>query len=165
MSKATKKSTTKKTVRHTRHKHIKTPIVVGIFGGWILLAIVTGAILFRVINANKPIAINHNGVKLTVKSVSYDTKGKQPFVAPAGWKFAIVDVSVQNNRLQSFWFAPVLQTYITDKAGNKFTMSPLDMQHPVTAGPLSPGSSTTGSISYLVPVDATNTSFQFDPLQ
>lgn len=100
---------------------------------------------------------------LKVDKVTYDEHGTQPFIPPAGEKYVVTHITVKNDSDDIFYFAPVLQTYISDDKGHKYQMSPVGLRDPIAGGQMNPSEERTGSLSFLVPKNTSGLRFHFEP--
>jgi uncharacterized membrane protein (DUF485 family) len=63
------------------------------------------------------------GIALTVHSVRYDDVGAGPLVPRPGYRFAIVDVTLENLTDQGFDFAPFLHFHVRDSDNHVYRMA------------------------------------------
>lgn len=78
-----------------------------------------------------------------------------PFVAPKGYEYLVVTLSVQNNDEKPIDVLPTSDTYVKQADGTVSYLAPYALQNPFRGGKILPGESTKGELSYLVPVDGT----------
>jgi hypothetical protein len=95
-----------------------------------------------------------------ISPVTY-SQGNQTYQPGTARKYAVVEVEVKNPTAQPFNFAPVVQTYLTDSKGVKYEMAPTELPNPIEAGPIAPGETRRGQLSYNVPNDAGALEFHF----
>ena len=145
------------------HRKVRKSVALLMIGIWLVVILCAGFVAFDYFQGHRSLSITQGGIELRVSKVEYDDVGIQPFATPPGWKYEIVYVTVVNNGRSVFNFAPVLQTYLTDKNGGQYYMSPAILSDPITAGPIASHHSVSGSLSYLVPIHTNNTSLQFQP--
>jgi len=107
--------------------------------------------------------VTDNDVSLRVSDVKINIKGVSPFDAPDGMSFVTMNVTIENKSNTIFYFAPVVQTYVTDANGQKYELSPTSLDNPIQAGEISSGRTVNGEISFLVPNNATGLTFNFKP--
>lgn len=154
-----------------QHPHKRRPVanhrrkVHKLHGGlllalWGLAAFITIFAVLGYIKLHSTVSTEKAGINLTVDGVKYDDVGGYPFKAPPGWKFLIAHVELKNNTDQIFNFAPVIQTYIKDSQNHKYFMSPITLNDPIQAGPVAAHQSVSGSLSYLVPINAKGVTLQ-----
>lgn len=148
-------------VAANRHRKVHKGISITAILLWVLLAVASIYAIASYIDSRHVIKINQDGINIVVDSVSFDDVGSYPFTSPKGEKFVIVHIDVTNNSGRVFNFAPVVQTYMVDSEGKRYYMSPAVLKDPIAAGPMSNGSRLSGSLSYLVPVNASNLTLQF----
>lgn len=163
----TRKAHTQKSKPHrlnTERPH--KSVLIGMVAAWALVAILTGIFLINR-GTKSQLGSDASQAKATLKvtRLRYDSAGAQPYPAPSGLKFAIVNVELSNLSPEVFDFAPVIQAVVTDELGRSWPMSPANVEAPIQAGPVAPGATLTGEISFLVPVDATKLTFIFDPIK
>lgn len=154
--------------------HVKVPkFAIGLLVfGYMILGILAGAVILHELQEShvsqpaKATFDNTDGdASFQVKSIKMGEKGQTPFEAPAGESFVVVNVVMNNNSGQHFYFAPVLQTYISDASGVQYKMSPAVLDKPIEAGSVDAKQSVNGMLSYLVPDDATGLVLHFQPDQ
>ena len=151
----------KPVAHHHRQVHHSFGILMTVI--WIVVIVCSAVFAYRYFTNHRAITIDRNGIVMKVSRVQYTDIGTPPFDAPPGWKYVIVDVTVTNHRTSVFNFAPVIQTHIVGGSGQQYGMSPAILKNPIAAGPMQPGSSLSGSLSYLVPITSQNNSFEFNP--
>jgi hypothetical protein len=95
-----------------------------------------------------------------VSPVTY-SQGDQTYQPGTTRKYVIVELEVKNPTALPFNFAPVVQTYLTDSKGYKYEMAPAELPNPIEAGPIAPGETIRGQLSYNVPSDVTVLEFHF----
>lgn len=153
---------------HTWHTEVHFPVAAVVIGFWALLGIFTGVFVYLYAGhgATQPYSVSVNGkdgfVTAEVQKVSFDTKGSEPFYVPAGQKFAILTIELENYTDTVFNLAPVVQTAVIDETGKRYGMSPAVLSDPIVAGPLKPNATVEGQVSYLVPANAKHLTFAFD---
>ncbi len=154
--------------------HVKVPkFAIGLLVfGYMILGILAGAVILHELkegHVSQPAKATYDNTdrvaSLQVKSIKMGEKGQTPFEAPAGESFVVVNVVMNNNSGQSFYFAPVVQTYITDVNGNQYKMAPTVLEKPIDAGSIATGQSIEGMLSYLVPDNASGLVLYFQPDQ
>lgn len=92
----------------------------------------------------------HSGdVVMSVESVSFQD-GQQPFIAPEGKHYAIIDFKVKNISDQPIQVLPSSDTYMKNTAGDVSYLSPYAIKQPFRAGELALGETIHGELSYLV---------------
>lgn len=97
----------------------------------------------------------HSGeVIMSIEGVSFQA-GKQPFVAPEGKHYAIVDFKVKNVSDRPIQVLPSSDTYMKNTAGDVGYLSPYAIRQPFRAGELAPGETIHGELSYLVDTSGT----------
>lgn len=148
-------------VAANRHRHVHKSVVVLMAALLVIVIIASMLLIAGYISNRRQIYLSQSGVDIRVYSIKYDDVGTYPFTPPKSSKFVIVRLSVSNNSSRDFNFAPVLQTYLTDRAGHQYQMSPATLTDPIDAGLIAPKQSRTGSLSYLVPINAKNLTLQF----
>ncbi len=157
-----------------RHLHTKVPkyTVVLLLISYTVLGVLAGTMILHELRegneAEPSRVVSHNSSEITslrVTSVRTGEKSQTPFEAPQGESFVVVDVTLYNNSSQPFYFAPVLQTYISDASGAQYKMSPAVLDKPIEAGSVEAKQSINGMLSYLVPDDATGLVLHFQPDQ
>lgn len=133
--------------------HHVSPLGIWIGGAIVLALISAGVALYFIRSSARP-------VLTVVSSVSY-SNGDENYQPGAGRKYAIVDVEVKNPSSLPFDFAPVVQSYLTDEAGNKYYMAPTELKNPIEAGPIQPGETRRGQLSYNVSTKVQSLQFHF----
>lgn len=125
----------------------------------LLVAISTASERTRVpfvgVESGKPIS---SGVSTTTVTNIRRTSGKKPFVAPNGYEYIVLTLSVRNNGEKPFDVLPTTDTYIKTNNGDVSYVAPYSLERPFRSGQVLPGESTTGELSYLVPK---NTAYKF----
>ena len=125
----------------------------------LLVAISTASERTRVpfagVESGKPIS---SGVSTTTVTNIRRTSGKKPFVAPNGYEYLVLTLSVRNNGEKPFDVLPTTDTYIKTNNGDASYVAPYSLEHPFRSGQVLPGESTTGELSYLIPK---NTAYKF----
>lgn len=101
-------------------------------------------------------------IDVDVESASLDPNGIGPFTPGTGYTYVIVQVEVENYSGELMHLAPVLQTYLTDDAGNRYEMAPDPIPNPLMAGPVANNTKREGALTYNVPTSAHNFTFHFD---
>lgn len=149
------------------HRRIHSVVGWTMVGMWATLGLLIGVAYNQSwINGHRQSSVAVSpGVEIGITNPRVDSVGEEPYKAPPGFKFAIVTISVTNSSNVVFNFAPVVQTSVSDSSGQKFAMSPALLKSPVEAGPLEPGQSRSGEVSYLVPSGATSLTYIFDDPQ
>ncbi len=139
--------------------------VVGLVMSALFIGIVTGAFIltFWPGRTSPAPTITKPSYELKVNSLRTDDQGDQIYRPGAGYRYYIVDITFTNAQNQALALAPVVQTYLEDSAGTKYEMAPAPLTNPFAAGPLEPGASRQGELSYEVPISAQNLQFVFDP--
>lgn len=136
-----------------------------IVAAWAVVGVLTGVFLInRGSLSQLGSKANEGKATFEVTNVRYDSVGMTPYKAPPGLKFAIVTVTIKNASPEIFDFAPVLQTQIVDAKGESWPMSPAMMDKPIQAGPFPTNAQRSGTLSYLIPTDASAVTLKFDPL-
>lgn len=82
-------------------------------------------------------------------------QGAKPFIAPAGYEYLVLTLSVKNNGETPIDVLPTADTYVKTADGNVSYLTPYTLKNPFHTGKILPGESTAGELSYLVPVGAT----------
>lgn len=110
---------------------------------------------FAGVESGKPIS---SGVSTTTVTNIRRTSGKKPFVAPNGYEYIVLTLSVRNNGEKPLDVLPTTDTYIKTNNGDVSYVAPYSLERPFRSGQVLPGESTTGELSYLVPK---NTAYKF----
>ncbi|MFZ2513960.1 MAG: DUF4352 domain-containing protein [Candidatus Saccharimonadales bacterium] len=110
---------------------------------------------FAGVETGKPIS---SGVSTITVTNIRRTSGKKPFVAPNGYEYIILTLSVRNNGEKPFDLFPTSDTYVKTNNGEVSYIAPYSLEYPFRSGQVLPGESTTGELSYLVPK---NTAYKF----
>jgi hypothetical protein len=78
--------------------------------------------------------------------------------------FALVNLEITNTGSEAIPFIPVFQTAIRTGDGRRVEMSPyFELENPISAGPIEPGASLQGTLSYLLPADTDKLFLLFEP--
>ena len=161
MKKTSQKSRIIRAKKRQKNVRIKfSPVFICIWGATIL---VSALFSYKYISHGHKIIINHHGVSFSVSKVRLEDFGNQPFIAPSGWRFIIIDLRVSNQSKNDFNFAPVLQTHIKDSKGNEYPISPATLESPIKAGKILPDGYVAGQLSFLVPNSAKGLEIEFSP--
>jgi hypothetical protein len=146
-----------------------------VIGVWIVVGGLTGSMFVNALSADQALesttqnqnttgvisqtSQNSDGVEWEITAVSTN-KGSEPFIAPTGEKFVVVDLKISNNSPYTFNFAPVLQTKLAS-GDQLYEMWPTILENPIVAGPIESGKSISGQLSYLVPDKLNSADFVF----
>ncbi|MEI6751465.1 MAG: DUF4352 domain-containing protein [Candidatus Saccharibacteria bacterium] len=132
-------------------------------GMLVVVVLVLSTLIIKCSTDKHRYTLKKAGITILATNTSYDDKGADPFSVPEGWKLVIITVKITNNNHNNFYFAPVVQTYLTSIDGTKFYMSPTDLSDPLPAGLILSQSTISGMLSYLVPKNMQNIKLQFEP--
>lgn len=148
------------------HRKVHHTVSWAIVALWAVVGLLIGvAYNQKLLTLNpKPLSVTAP-IDLGISDLHFDLTGQEPYKTPPGYKFAILTLTVTNHGGAVFNFAPVLQTVVQDGSGNKYEMSPAPLNNPIAAGPVSPGESRTGQLSYLVPSDTKALIYVFEDPQ
>lgn len=119
------------------------------------LAILTSHILIGYITAST--------VSIVADQQVQYSDGQYPFLPGTNRHYVVVTVHVTNHTDSVLHFAPVIQTHLTDGNGDRFDMAPSLAENPIKAGPIAPGETRSGQLSYNVPKKASNLVLHFTP--
>lgn len=133
---------------------------IGIVAIWAICGAVIGLVALEK-KADQVSAQSATGVSVSLSDENVITNSPPPFEAPPGYKFIAINLDIKNNSDQIFHFAPVLQTKIIDSSGSSYEMAPTMLVTPIKAGPINPGESVKGELSYLVPDNISGAKYQF----
>lgn len=97
-----------------------------------------------------------------VGGIRFDRQGDQIFRPGNGRKYVVVEIEVKNVSGSALPFAPVIQTYVEDLAGVRYTMAPARLDTPFIAGILQPGEVRRGQLSYNVAESVSSLDFVFE---
>lgn len=145
-----------------QQNHIKVHhgFAIGIVAFWAVCGALIGATALQQ-NAEKASAQVLPVVSISLSNEKVITNSPSPFEAPPGYKFIAINLDIKNNSENIFHFAPVVQTKIVDSNGKSYEMAPTMLVTPIKAGPISPGESVKGELSYLVPENITEPKYEF----
>lgn len=93
--------------------------------------------------------INQGAVTFTVNSVVY-RPGSGSFTAPAGSRYAIIEIAVTNRSDAPVQVLPSSDIYLKTASGDVAYLTPYTLDRPFRAGELPPGETIKGELSYLV---------------
>ncbi len=164
----------KKGGQSTGHSSLNNYAKFFVIGVWVIVGGLTGNMFVNALSAdqasesssqNQNSAVisqttqNKNGVEWEVTSATTN-KGSEPFIAPSGEKFVVVNLKITNNSTYAYNFAPVLQTKIVI-GEQSYEMWPTILENPIIAGPVDSGKSISGQLSYLIPENTNDANFVF----
>ncbi len=127
----------------------------------VLLCLLAATMLLaslKVGRGDRPATGIHKGVQLSQGSATIElervrfTQGSGHYKAPSGKRYAIISLSVANNSSTPFSVAAANDTYVKDRAGTTYYLSPTSLDEPFHSGQLLPGDSVRGELSYLLPL-------------
>lgn len=78
------------------------------------------------------------------------SEGSGRFIAPEGSTYLVLTMTVTNISKAKITVLPSLDTYLKDEQGVMTYLTPLALDHPFRAGPILPGDTVKGQLSYLV---------------
>ena len=147
-------------VKKQGHIKVHHGFAIGVVAVWAVCGALIGLVALEK-KADQVSAQSPAVVSVVLSDEKEITNSPPPFEAPQGYKFISLNLDIKNNSDQIFHFAPVLQTKIIDSNGNSYTMAPTTLVAPIKAGPISPGESVSGELSYLVPADISSPKYEF----
>lgn len=106
-----------------------------------------------VISTSAPAVVAPEKLQASIIGVSY-SEGEPGFEPNEGQHYIILQVEVTHHLASPTWLTPLLQSYILDQKGAKYTMSPISMDNPFDARQYAGGEHATGGLSYMVPKNA-----------
>ena len=112
-------------------------------------------VVLRLFPSSKP------DVEIAIVGTAYDKTGKRPFIPGANRQYLIVEVAVTNHSDQPVDFAPVVQTWVSERSGHNWDMTPAPLEKPFAAGSLKPGATRVGQLSYNVPQNSSHLTFHY----
>lgn len=146
----------KRSPLHKYDRQLRAKHVVLTFFFVLLLAALTSYGIQRFINAST--------IALTVDHPIQYSNGQYPFLPGTNRHFVIVTTHISNHTPETFHFAPVLQTYLTDASGLRYDMAPALSEDPIKAGEIAPGETRSGQISFNVLKNSSGLTLHFKPI-
>ena len=123
-----------------------------------LLAVAMLLASLRIGRSVQPATGIHKGQQLSQGSATIEleavrfTQGSGHYKASPGKRYAIISLSVANNSSTPFSVAAANDTYVKDRTGTTYYLSPTSLDEPFHSGQLLPGDSVRGELSYLLPL-------------
>lgn len=79
------------------------------------------------------------------------SQGDPAFQPMPDKQFIIIDVDIVHNLDEPKWLSPLLESYVINSTGTKYTMSPVGLSRPFDAREYKIGEHAKGELSYMVP--------------
>lgn len=98
--------------------------------------------------------ITAGSATVTINKISY-SQGQGSYSAPAGKRYAVLNITFKNNAASSIAVLPANQIYLKDTNGKVYYLTPANLNEPFRAGELLAGDKITGELSYLIPNNIT----------
>lgn len=101
---------------------------------------------------------------LTVNGLSFST-GNQFNEPEEGYKYLLVDITIENTSSDALNISTLLQMYVKDSDHRKYSvdiMASIESSSSLPEGELSPGESVRGQVGYQVPIDASGLVFALE---